>query len=293
MIFSRKISHFMKVIEMGSYLKASESLYLTPSALRHSIYELEKVVSSKLFYRCGGGVVLTDHGRDLYESLHPIYHEANRVYNEFLQNNSTTKRCKVFLDGFYYPKVVDKLIKIQAELKKEIFVYQVNCDALDELKFGRCDIAISTFLNIDIPVTKNISSLFLSREQMGLLINKKAHGRYKDTHELLKNEKILHRSELLSHPILELICHKVRSYGMDYNVIGLPDVSDILETISCGNGITMISLESLKDRAYNKDILEFIPTPFPEPVIFERHMFFYTEYIHKFSQIAAILRHKG
>ncbi len=293
MIFSRKISHFMKVIEMGSYLKASESLYLTSSALRHSIYELEKLVSSKLFYRCGGGVVLTDHGRGLYESLNPIYHEANRVYNEFLQNNSTTRRYKVFLDGFYYPKIVDELNKIQTALKKEVFVYQINHFSLEELLQGRCDIAISTFLNVDIPVTKNISSLFLSRENMGLLINKKAHKKYKNTHELLRNEKVLHRSELLTHPIIEDISQKLISYGMDYNVIGLPDVSDIMETISCGNGITMISLESLKERAYNKDTLEFIPFPFPEPLIFERHMFFYTEYLNNFSRVADILGHKS
>ncbi|MBV6694750.1 LysR family transcriptional regulator [Serratia quinivorans] len=289
MIFSRKIKHFMKVIEEGSYSKASESLCLTTSALRHSIYELERGVSSKLFLRCNSGIVLTDNGRCLYKSLCPIYHEVNRIYNDFMQDNSTATRIKIFMDGFYYPVVVDNLKIIQSQLCKEVVISQIEHSAHKELALGNCDIAISTVIGIP-ESSRHISNLFLSREAVGILVSKKALVKCKDIKTLLKNEEVLHRSELLNHPIYKYVCNRIGCYGLECNFIGMPDFSDIMETISGGNGLTMITEDFIKRRRINEGILEFIPNPFPEPIIFERHMFFHTENYHEFGKIATILK---
>jgi DNA-binding transcriptional LysR family regulator len=289
MIFSRKIKHFMKVIEEGSYTKASESLCLTSSALRHSIYELEKGVSSKLFLRCHSGVVLTDNGQCLYDSLFPVYHEANRIYHEFMQENSASTRLKIFMDGFYYPDAVDCLNDIQALLNKDVVISQIDKSAQKELAMGHCDIAISTVFGIPIP-SKSISNLFLSREEMGVLVSKTVRKRHKDIRSLLKQETVLHRSELLNHPVLEYVRKRIRCYGMEYNVTGMPDISDIMETISGGTGLTLISADFISKRSLNEYAIEFIPHPFPDPIVFERHMFFNAENYHELSKVASILK---
>jgi DNA-binding transcriptional LysR family regulator len=289
MIFSRKIKHFMKVIEEGSYSKASEALCLTSSALRHSIYELEKGVSSKLFLRCHSGVVLTDNGQFLYDSLHPVYQEANKIYHDFMHGNSTSNRVKIFMDGFYYPDVVDSLKGIKAQLNKEIVVSQIERSAQKELALGNCDIAISTVFEIPVS-SRSISNLFLSREEMGLLVSKKVRRRYKDIKALLKKETVLHRSELLNHPVLKHVSNRVKCYGMEYNVTGMPDISDIMETISSGTGLTLISADSIHKRTLNKDTLEFIANPFPDPIVFERYMFFNVKNYHELSRVATILK---
>lgn len=289
MIFSRKINHFMTIIEEGSYNRASETLCLTTSALRHSIYELERSVSSKLFLRSSAGVSLTDSGRYLYDSLSPTYYEANKVYDNFLRNRHSIEKVKVYMDGFYYPTIVDELKKIQKSLNRNIIISQIENSALEELRLGHCDIAITTAPGI-LPSQKNISNLFLSREKVGLLVNKDVLGKYKDIKSLIKNERILHRSEMVNHPILKHVCNRVGNYGLEYKTMGLPDISDILESISYGNGVALMSSDFVEKRSYNEAILEFIPNPFPEPITFERHMFFNTDDYHELSRVASILK---
>lgn len=289
MIFSRKIKHFMKLIEEGSYSKASEALCLSSSALRHSIYELEKGISRKLFLRCHSGIVLTDNGHCLYNSLFRVYHEANKVYEDFMQDNIALSQVKIFMDGFYYPDAVDCMKLIQAHLNKKISISQIENSSQKELSLGKCDIAISTVFGMPIPL-RSISNLFIAREEMGLLVSKKVRRKHNDIKNLLKEETVLFRSELLSHPVLEHVSNRIKCYGMEYNVTGMPDISDILETISDGGGLTLISADFINKRTFNEDILEFIPHPFPEPIVFERHMFFNENDYQELSEVASILK---
>lgn len=290
MIFSRKINHFMKLIEKGSYLKASECLFLTPSALRHSIYELERTVSSKLFYRCNGGVSLTDNGRNLYESLYPIYNKANRIYDEFLQGDSPTGGLKIFIDGLYYPKIVNNLEYIYSKIKKEATIYQVESSSLQKLLMGHCDIAISTTVGEEISVPENISDTILSSENMGFLTSKSTLMKYDSINEMCQSEKIFVRVTTLRHPIHKHLCNRMKLLGINCIFIGLPDISDISTVLASGNGFTLTSAETLADKTFNQDILEFIPNPFSEPFILERHMFYDSNYHPEFRHFADILK---
>ncbi|EPY7145635.1 LysR family transcriptional regulator [Klebsiella quasipneumoniae] len=289
MIFSRKINHFMTIIEEGSYNRASETLCLTTSALRHSIYELERSVSSKLFKRSTSGVALTDSGRFLYDSLSPTYHEAKKVYDNFLRNSHTIDTVKVYMDGFYYPAIVDEFKQIQESLSKNVIISQTENSSLEELRLGHCDIAITTAPGM-LPSSKNISNLFLSREKVGLLVHRDVLRKYRDIKSLIKHERIFHRSEMINHPILKHVCNRIDNYGLEYKTMGLPDISDILETISYGNGIALMSSDFIEKRSYNEARLEFLTNPFPEPITFERHMFFNTNNYHELSQVASILK---
>ncbi|ENZ5481547.1 hypothetical protein P805_00826 [Serratia marcescens BIDMC 44] len=290
MIFSRKINHFMKLIEEGSYLKASEALFLTPSALRHSIYELERNVSNKLFHRCNGGISLTDHGRNLYESLHPIYNKANRVYKEFLQGGNTGGRLRIFMDGLYYPKIVNKIGYIYSEIKQETTISQVQSSSLQKLLIGHCDIAISTTVGEDITSPENISDITLSSEQLGFLTSKSTLLKYGSIHEMCQHEKIFVRGTMLYHPILKHLSSRLKLLGLDCSFMGLPDISDISTVLTSGNGFTLASADTLTDKTFNQDLFEFIPSPFPEPFIFERHMFFDSVCHPEFSHLAEILK---
>lgn len=198
-------------------------------------------------------------------------------------------RLDSIVDGFYYPTIVDELKQIQKCLSRNVAISQIGNSALEELRLGHCDIAITTMPGMP-PSSKNISNLFLSREEIGLLVNKKVLSKYKDIKSIIENEKILHRSEMINHPILKHVCNKVWNYGLEYKLMGMPDLSDILETISYGNGVALMSSDFIEKRSYNENILEFIPSPFPEPITFERHMFFNTDDYQELSQVASILK---
>lgn len=66
-IDSRQLQIFHRLAAEGSLKKAAESLFLTTSAISHSISNLEDSLGVKLFHRSGRGLVLTNRGEMLYQ----------------------------------------------------------------------------------------------------------------------------------------------------------------------------------------------------------------------------------
>lgn len=61
----KSIQAFEAAARLGSFLRASEELHITPSAISHRIRELEQALGVALFHRVHRSVVLTDAGRRL------------------------------------------------------------------------------------------------------------------------------------------------------------------------------------------------------------------------------------
>ena len=59
----KSLEAFEVASRLGSFLRASEELHLTPSAISHRIRELEEMLGVTLFHRIHRSVVLTDSGR--------------------------------------------------------------------------------------------------------------------------------------------------------------------------------------------------------------------------------------
>ncbi len=64
-IDSRQLQIFLRLASEGSLKKAAEGLFLTTSAISHSISNLESDLGVKLFHRSGRGLVLTPRGEFL------------------------------------------------------------------------------------------------------------------------------------------------------------------------------------------------------------------------------------
>lgn len=68
----KQLEYVLMAAEMGSFNKASEFLYTTQSNVSKVISSLEKELGYRIFKRQGGGVVLTDAGRALFEQSQQI-----------------------------------------------------------------------------------------------------------------------------------------------------------------------------------------------------------------------------
>ena len=66
-IDSRQLQIFLCLAAEGSLKNAAETLFLTTSAISHSISNLEESLGVKLFHRSGRGLVLTSRGKMLYQ----------------------------------------------------------------------------------------------------------------------------------------------------------------------------------------------------------------------------------
>ncbi|MGI6229368.1 MAG: LysR family transcriptional regulator [Tractidigestivibacter sp.] len=65
-MYNPQLDTFIKVAELGSFSKAAEESYITPTAVIKQINHLEQRLGVKLFVRTHQGIVLTDAGRSLY-----------------------------------------------------------------------------------------------------------------------------------------------------------------------------------------------------------------------------------
>lgn len=66
-MYDRFLYTFVKVVEYGSFSKASEALFLTRVSVMKQINTLEERIGVKLFYRNNSGISLTEAGKSVYE----------------------------------------------------------------------------------------------------------------------------------------------------------------------------------------------------------------------------------
>ncbi len=84
----RKLRHALVLAKVGSYVKASEALHITQSALTHSIQALEREYGVRLFDRGRAGVFPTASGRLVLERAESIVAAAHTLERDLKQINS-------------------------------------------------------------------------------------------------------------------------------------------------------------------------------------------------------------
>ncbi len=78
-IDSRQLQIFLCLASKGNLKAAAAELFLTSSAISHSISNLEASLGVSLFYRSGKGLVLTPKGEFLYRKAIPLVAQMNNI----------------------------------------------------------------------------------------------------------------------------------------------------------------------------------------------------------------------
>ena len=78
-MYDRHLDTFLQVADCGSFLKASEQLYISANAVTKQINLLEHDLGIKLFHRSNQGLALTDAGRLIYEEAKKMLRHTNKV----------------------------------------------------------------------------------------------------------------------------------------------------------------------------------------------------------------------
>lgn len=78
----RQLRYFVKIVEMGSFSKASVDLGIAQSALSYQVREMEAVLQAQLLVRHRQGVSPTEAGRMVLERAHLIIGEINALRSE-------------------------------------------------------------------------------------------------------------------------------------------------------------------------------------------------------------------
>lgn len=71
-MYNPQLDTFLKVADAGSFNKAAEEMYITPTAVIKQINLLEGALNVKLFERTHRGLTLTLAGKSLYQDANTL-----------------------------------------------------------------------------------------------------------------------------------------------------------------------------------------------------------------------------
>ena len=78
-MYRRELETFLVVAQQGSFLKASQELFLTPASVMNQIDKLERDLDLQLFQRSNQGVTLTPAGQSLYQDVQVLMKAAHKA----------------------------------------------------------------------------------------------------------------------------------------------------------------------------------------------------------------------
>ena len=99
---SRQLQIFLSVASKGSLKAAAAELFLTTSAISHSVSKLEEHLEVPLFHRSGRGLRLTDKGRLLYRKTVPLVAQMKNIQTTLRGEELTDRRVLRVAAGYNF-----------------------------------------------------------------------------------------------------------------------------------------------------------------------------------------------
>lgn len=108
-MFNPQLTVFVRVADLGSFNKAAETLYISPTAVMKQVNALEKHLDLTLFVRGRRGVALTPEGQVIYRHALRMFEQSAQALQEaraaadfaattFCVGTSILNPCKPFMD---------------------------------------------------------------------------------------------------------------------------------------------------------------------------------------------------
>ncbi len=122
---TRQLQVFVSLAATGSFTRSAENLYVTQSAVSHSMKSLEKEVGCDLMRRVGKKIMLTPAGARLLAFAHPLLDEMEKVKKE-LPGSSMEQRSDLRVAAndamlqFFLPALLKELEVAIPECRLEI-----------------------------------------------------------------------------------------------------------------------------------------------------------------------------
>lgn len=108
-MFNPQLTVFVRVADLGSFNKAAETLFISPTAVMKQVNALEKHLGLTLFARGRRGVTLTPEGQVIYRYARQMFEQSAKAVQEaraaaeyaattFCVGTSILNPCKPFMD---------------------------------------------------------------------------------------------------------------------------------------------------------------------------------------------------
>ena len=182
-----ELNYFITIAQAGSFVKAAKSLQISPSALSHSMRNLESRLDLRLFNRTTRSMSLTEAGEQLFKQIAPLFKSINDEVDalaNFLDTPSGTIKINatsLAVEMILYPKLRNFLtqypqikIEIQADNNWVDIVEQgfdMGCRIGDDLAKDRVAVKISEPLKMALVASPDYLKNRAKPEQINDLDN--------------------------------------------------------------------------------------------------------------------------
>lgn len=285
MFFTRQVNQFIVAVQEGSFLKASEKISITPSAMSKGVGELECKLGWRLIKRTHHGIKTTERGEWLYNQLLPHYDQVNKIKNKIdVLNNE--KCITIQTDGLYLPKLKEDMSTL---FKDDVDLRILPCQDAgdythDPLESNESDIYITT---TDYN-KKNINRISMKPELVGLMINNSLLNRRFTTKEILEKYPIIQTTSTNSHPAFIKLKDYLKCKGVKFNVFAVGDVTEVCYLVNAGVGVSFMASEMCREKNLLSEVT-FLEHPFPSPLILQRYLYFKSDAFSRLIDACSIL----
>lgn len=143
MLSLRSLLIFKTVAETGSFTQAAKKLYITQSAVSHTIKDLEVSTGLILFDRISKRIELTSDGKLLLQESIPLLTASRQLEARLSDPNKQTPFqivSSITIAGFWLPSILQRLEKLQPDLSVQVNVVRA-AEALNILRSGNAELA--------------------------------------------------------------------------------------------------------------------------------------------------------
>ena len=143
-MYNRELITFITVADQGSFLKASQELYITPASVMNQMNKLEKLIGVKLIERTNQGTYLTAAGHSVYQDAKKIIDLADAAVEKARRLAASGQN--MIRIGTSIMRPCKRLIDLWAEIDDGSLPFQIRIVPFDDDPVG-LDSALSALGN--------------------------------------------------------------------------------------------------------------------------------------------------
>lgn len=248
--------YFYEVAKYSSYTKAASVMMISQPSLSYSVKVLENQLNLKLFKKVNNKIQLTDEGKKLYERLHNVFCELDKIINV---DDEISGILKLGVRSAYANRVlpfyIGEISKIYPDLKIQIIV-GTSENLLKMLKNNEVDIIIDECYYEDeiytsFPTNFPMLSTFFTSIDESNQINE-----IKDYNYFLKQNIYI--------VDVNKICSEMKSMYPEFKYIDVQSTAVMINMIKKNKGVGFTQKALINEELMNKTLSE-IETDFPLP----------------------------